>query len=114
MNSPKHIVSAEPQPVLFNDPKDLDFGEVWTTGRLVWPLKLLNQSQSEATLDNLSGNCSTCQASARARWLDREAQSLLPVEYFHVVFTLPAEIAELALATGRRCTSCCSPRRRRR
>ena len=43
-------------------------------------------------------HCPTCQASARARWLDREAQSLLPVEYFHVVFTLPAEIAELALA----------------
>ena len=43
-------------------------------------------------------HCPTCQASARARWLDREAKSLLPVEYFHVVFTLPAEVAELALA----------------
>ena len=43
-------------------------------------------------------HCPTCQASARARWLDREAKSLLPVEYFHVVFTLPAEVAEAALA----------------
>ena len=43
-------------------------------------------------------HCPQCQALARARWLDREAQSLLPVEYFHVVFTLPAEVAELALA----------------
>ena len=42
-------------------------------------------------------HCPQCQAQARARWLDREAQSLLPVEYFHVVFTLPAEVAELAL-----------------
>lgn len=42
-------------------------------------------------------HCPTCQASARARWLDREAKLLLPVEYFHVVFTLPAEIAALAL-----------------
>jgi hypothetical protein len=30
--------------------------------------------------------------------LEREAEHLLPVEYHHVVFTLPAEIAELALA----------------
>jgi Putative transposase/Transposase zinc-binding domain len=42
-------------------------------------------------------HCPKCQARARARWLDREARSLLPVQYFHVVFTLPAEIAELAL-----------------
>jgi hypothetical protein len=31
-------------------------------------------------------------------WLQQEAQSLLPTEYFHVVFTLPAEVAALALA----------------
>jgi hypothetical protein len=43
-------------------------------------------------------HCPKCQALARARWLDQEAQHLLPVEYYHVVFTLPAEIAELALA----------------
>jgi putative transposase/transposase-like zinc-binding protein len=42
-------------------------------------------------------HCPKCQALSRARWLDREATYLLPVEYFHVVFTLPAEIAELAL-----------------
>ena len=43
-------------------------------------------------------HCPKCQALARARWLAREAELLLPVEYHHVVFTLPAEIAELALA----------------
>jgi hypothetical protein len=43
-------------------------------------------------------HCPKCQALTRARWLDREAQSLLPVEYHHVVFTLPQEVAELALA----------------
>src|SRR5450631_1399243 len=43
-------------------------------------------------------HCPKCQAKARAHWLDREAQSLLPVEYHHVVFTLPQEVAELALA----------------
>jgi hypothetical protein len=43
-------------------------------------------------------HCPKCQALARARWLEREAELLLPVEYHHVVFTLPAEVAELALA----------------
>ena len=43
-------------------------------------------------------HCPKCQALARARWLEREAKLLLPVPYYHVVFTLPAEIAELALA----------------
>jgi hypothetical protein len=43
-------------------------------------------------------HCPKCQALARARWLERETQLLLPVEYHHVVFTLPQEVAELALA----------------
>jgi hypothetical protein len=43
-------------------------------------------------------HCPKCQALARARWLEREAKLLLPVEYHHVVFTLPEEVAELALA----------------
>jgi hypothetical protein len=43
-------------------------------------------------------HCPKCQALARARWLDQQAQHLLPVEYHHVVFTLPAAVADLALA----------------
>jgi len=43
-------------------------------------------------------HCPKCQALARARWLDQQAQHLLPVEYFHVVFTLPAEVGDLAWA----------------
>jgi len=43
-------------------------------------------------------HCPKCQALARAHWLDRQAQHLLPVEYHHVVFTLPAEVGALALA----------------
>ena len=43
-------------------------------------------------------HCPKCQALARAQWLDRQAQHLLPVEYHHVVFTLPAELSALALA----------------
>jgi hypothetical protein len=46
-------------------------------------------------------HCPKCQALARARWLAREAELLLPVEYHHVVFTLPAELSDLALANPR-------------
>ena len=34
-------------------------------------------------------HCPKCQAQARQRWLARRQQDLLPVPYFHVVFTLP-------------------------
>jgi hypothetical protein len=40
-------------------------------------------------------HCPKCQAAARADWLEREAANLLPVDYYHVVFTLPAELNEV-------------------
>jgi len=41
-------------------------------------------------------HCPKCQGLARAEWLaDRQAE-LLPVPYFHVVFTVPAPVAEIA------------------
>src|SRR6516225_10755039 len=43
-------------------------------------------------------HCPKCQALARARWLDRQAAHLLPVEYHHVVFTLPAALGDLVRA----------------
>ncbi len=43
-------------------------------------------------------HCPKCQAATRARWLEREAAYLLPTEYHHVVFTLPPQVAQLALA----------------
>ncbi len=42
-------------------------------------------------------HCPKCQAAARAEWLEARVADLLPVEYFHVVFTVPAEVAEIAL-----------------
>jgi Putative transposase/Transposase zinc-binding domain len=42
-------------------------------------------------------NCPKCQAAARAAWLDRQSADLLPVEYFHVVFTLPNSLGPLTL-----------------
>jgi Putative transposase/Transposase zinc-binding domain len=41
-------------------------------------------------------HCPKCQASAAQRWLDARQADLLPVDYFHVVFTLPAPISEIA------------------
>ncbi len=46
-------------------------------------------------------HCPKCQAGRRAAWLEREAQALLPVDYYHVVFTLPAALAPLALQNQR-------------
>jgi len=41
-------------------------------------------------------HCPKCQASAAQRWLDARSADLLPVEYYHLVFTLPAPIADIA------------------
>ncbi|MEO0762251.1 MAG: IS91 family transposase [Pseudomonadota bacterium] len=41
-------------------------------------------------------HCPKCQAPAARDWMAARAEDLLPVEYFHVVFTLPAEIARVA------------------
>jgi len=41
-------------------------------------------------------HCPKCQARAAQRWLDARQADLLPVEYYHVVFTLPAEIGAIA------------------
>jgi len=47
-------------------------------------------------------HCPKCQGLARARWLaDRQAE-LLPVGYFHNVFTLPHELNDLLAANPRR------------
>src|SRR3546814_7483125 len=41
-------------------------------------------------------HCPKCQGQARAEWLAARQAELLPVAYFHVVFTLPAPAAEIA------------------
>lgn len=46
-------------------------------------------------------HCPKCQGGARAQWLEARAQELLPVPYFHVVFTLPKALAPLALQNPR-------------
>ena len=41
-------------------------------------------------------HCPKCQGPAARDWMAARAEDLLPVEYFHVVFTLPAQIARIA------------------
>ena len=41
-------------------------------------------------------HCPKCQGAAARTWLAEREADLLPVGYFHVVFTLPAEIASVA------------------
>ncbi|MBI4986782.1 MAG: IS91 family transposase [Rhodocyclales bacterium] len=47
-------------------------------------------------------HCPKCQARAAQRWLQARQADLLPVEYYHVVFTLPEPIS--ALAYGNKAT----------
>jgi Putative transposase/Transposase zinc-binding domain len=42
-------------------------------------------------------HCPKCQAAAREKWLAARQQELLPVAYFHLVFTLPHQLSPLLL-----------------
>jgi hypothetical protein len=42
-------------------------------------------------------HCPKCQAAKAREWLAERQADLLPVGYFHVVFSIPAELADIAL-----------------
>ena len=42
-------------------------------------------------------HCPKCQSLVKARWLEKQTSELLPVGYFHLVFTLPHELNRLIL-----------------
>lgn len=46
-------------------------------------------------------HCPKCGGAARAAWLEAQRGELLPVPYFHLVFTLPHQLAPLALLNPR-------------
>jgi Transposase zinc-binding domain len=41
-------------------------------------------------------HCPKCQSLARAEWVERRTSEVLPTHYFHVVFSVPEQIASLA------------------
>jgi hypothetical protein len=47
-------------------------------------------------------HCPRCQATKSRKWLDKQTQSLLPITYYHCVFTLPAELNCLVLTNQRK------------
>ena len=43
-------------------------------------------------------HCPICQSLSQAKWIEQRIQRILPVHYFHVVFTLPAELRSVVRA----------------
>src|SRR4051794_36189916 len=58
-------------------------------------------------------HCPKCQARARENWVVKQAADLLPVPYFHVVFTLPHDLSAVACRTRELFTTSCSTRLRK-
>ena len=46
-------------------------------------------------------HCPKCQTQARNRWVAARTRELVPLEYFHVVFTVPHQLSELMLQNKR-------------
>lgn len=46
-------------------------------------------------------HCPKCQSSAAYKWIEARTERVLPTHYFHVVFTLPAELRDLAMRNRR-------------
>jgi putative transposase/transposase-like zinc-binding protein len=77
--------------------------ELCRTAALGGHLEQCDQCGHERNAYNSCANrhCPKCQSLARAEWLEKRRAELLPCEYFHVVFTLPAPLATLALQNKR-------------
>jgi Putative transposase/Transposase zinc-binding domain len=77
--------------------------EVCRTAALGGHLEQCDQCGHERNAYNSCANrhCPKCQSLARAEWLEKRQAELLQCEYFHVVFTLPAPLAILALHNQR-------------
>ena len=67
--------------------------------QLGWTVWQCQQCQRSHWRPNGCGDrhCPSCQHQLSQAWLERQRQSLLPVRYFHWVFTLPAKLRPLAL-----------------
>jgi Putative transposase/Transposase zinc-binding domain len=77
--------------------------ELCRTAALGGHLERCDQCDHERNAYNSCANrhCPKCQSLARAEWLEQRRAELLPVPYFHVVFTLPQRLAALALQNKR-------------
>ena len=65
--------------------------------RSLWPSSASREGLRRSWLPTLRNrHCPKCQGAAATDWLAAREAELLPVPYFHVVFTVPAEIADIA------------------
>jgi len=73
------------------------------TAALGGHLKQCDECSREIPVYNSCRNrhCPKCQGAARSTWLEAREREVLDVQYFHVVFTLPHELAPLALQNRR-------------
>jgi len=73
------------------------------TAALGGHLKQCDECAREIPVYNSCRNrhCPKCQGAARSTWLEAREREVLDVQYFHVVFTLPHELAPLALQNRR-------------
>jgi hypothetical protein len=72
--------------------------QVCRTAALGGHLEQCDQCDHQRNSYNSCGNrhCPKCQSLARAEWIEKRQAELLDCEYFHVVFTLPEQIASIA------------------
>jgi hypothetical protein len=77
--------------------------EVCRTAALGGHIAECDQCGHQEQSYNSCGNrhCPKCLSLARARWLDNHCAQLLPTPYFHVVFTVPQPVAQIALQNKR-------------
>lgn len=70
------------------------------TPAMGWRIYRCDHCGQTVPLYNSCGDrhCPTCQAGLRAQWLDQRRAELLPVEYYHAVFTVPEQLNGIAAA----------------
>jgi hypothetical protein len=73
--------------------------EICRTATLGGHVEQCSQCKHTVTSYNSCRNrhCPKCQNTARRRWVESRKHQLLPVDYFHVVFTVPEQVARIAL-----------------
>jgi hypothetical protein len=58
-------------------------------------------SNGDLSITCRNRHCPKCQTQARNRWVAARTRELVPLNYFHVVFTVPHQLSELMLQNKR-------------
>lgn len=87
-----------PHTLTTNQARVLHALQVCRTAHLGGHVERCNGCGSQRNAYNSCRNrhCPKCQSLAKAEWVEKQVADLLPVPYFHVVFTMPPRVAEVA------------------